>query len=270
MLVNGQPGDQIDATDRGLYYGDGLFETIAVRNGKTELWSAHMARLAEGCSRLGIAQPDLSLLAEEAAQLCADAEKAVLKIIITRGSGGRGYRAPEATQPTRLLQLHPWPAMADEATPFNLRRCRTTLGSNPALAGMKHLNRLEQVLARNEWNDESIQEGVMTDSHGNVIEGISSNLFAVRNGKLMTPNLSHSGVAGVMREKVLALAKELGIASEITTIHCDEMSQMDEIFMSNSILGIRPVARYEQTDYGDNPVTKKLMQALQAALEEEA
>ncbi len=269
MLVNGQPGNQIDATDRGLHYGDGLFETIAVHNGKTQLWSAHMARLAEGCSRLGIAQPDLSLLAEEAAQLCADADKAVLKIIITRGSGGRGYRVPEVSQPTRMLQLHSWPALADDVTPFTLRRCRTTLGCNPALAGIKHLNRLEQVLARQEWNDESIQEGVMTDSYGNVIEGISSNLFAARNGKLLTPEVKCCGVAGLMREKVLALAAELGIASEITTIHCDEMLQMDEVFMTNSILGIRPVARFEQTSYGENPVTKKLMQALQAVLEEE-
>lgn len=270
MLVNGQPGNQIDAADRGLHYGDGLFETIAVRNGKTQLWSAHMARLAEGCSRLGIAQPDLSQLAVEAAQLCTDIEKGVLKIIITRGSGGRGYRVPEVTRPTRLLQLHPWPAMADDATPFNLRRCHTVLGCNPTLAGIKHLNRLEQVLARNEWNDESIQEGVMTDIHGNVIEGISSNLFAVRHGKLLTPEVKRCGVAGVMRGKVLALAEELGIASEITTIHCDEMAQMDEVFMSNSILGIRPVVSFEQTHYGDNPVSKKLMQALQSALEDEA
>ncbi len=269
ILVNGQPSNHFDATDRGLHYGDGLFETIAIRNGRPQLWAAHMNRLADGCARLGIPQPDEGQLIDEVAQLCASAERVVLKIIITRGSAGRGYQAPEVTHPSRIVMRFPWPKQADDVTPFNLRLCRTLLSCNPSLAGMKHLNRLEQIVAHSEWDDESIQEGVMTNSEGNAIECISSNLFAVRGGMILTPDVSYCGVAGVMREKVLVLAEKMGITSEITTIHSDEISQMDEVFVTNSIIGIRPVARYEQTDYTDNIVTAKLKAALNEALEEE-
>lgn len=265
ILINGQPETHVDVTDRGLHYGDGLFETIAVRAGRPQLWQAHMVRLAEGCVRLGIPLPDVTLLAAEADQLCADADKAVVKIIVTRGSGGRGYRAPEAVQPTRIVARYPWPEYADAATPYNLRLCRTPLGCNPILAGIKHLNRLEQILARSEWSDDSIQEGVMCDTQGNVIECISANLFGVRNGTLMTPDLIRCGVAGVMRETVLGLAEKLGIPSEITTIHRDEIAQMDELFVTNAILGIRPVIRYEQSDYTQNTITKVLQNALEEA-----
>ncbi len=270
ILINGQQGSQLDITDRGLHYGDGLFETIAIRSGKPQLWLAHMDRLAAGCRRLGIVELDQQLLLKEATQLCADSDRAVLKIIITRGSGGRGYRVPQKPQPTRLLLSYPWPESADETSPYNLRLCQTFLSCNPALAGIKHLNRLEQVLARNEWDDDAIDEGVMTDQHGNVIEGIASNLFVVRGGELLTPDVSRCGVSGVMRAKVLELSAELGITSSTGTIHRDEMAQMDEVFMTNAILGIRPVARFEEVAYGDNPVTQRLQMALQHAMEEGA
>lgn len=270
ILINGVKTTQLDATDRGLHYGDGLFETIAVHQGRPQLWAAHMSRLVEGGARLGITLPDQAVLAAEAAQLCADSDKSVLKIIITRGSGGRGYRAPEAPQPNRLLMLYPWPEYADDPTPYTLRLCQTPLGCNPALAGIKHLNRLEQVVARSEWSDESIHEGVMTDTEGNVIECISSNLFAVYNGKLLTPDVSRCGVAGVMRASVLELAEKLGIPFEITTIHHDEMAEMNELFVTNAILGIRPVVRYEEVGYGENPVSQRLQGALKNSLGENA
>lgn len=270
ILINGEQTSQLDASDRGLHYGDGLFETIAVRHGRPQLWSAHMARLAEGCRRLGLPPPEVALLAAEAAQLTADSDKAVLKIMLTRGSGGRGYRAPNAPQPTRLLIRYPWPEYADEPTPYTLRLCQTPLACNPALAGMKHLNRLEQVMARSEWDDEEIDEGVMTDTAGHVIEGVSCNLFAVASGKLVTPDVSHCGVAGVMRGEVLRLAKALSIPLAITTIHRDEMAQMDELFVTNAILGIRAVARYEAVEYGENPICQRLQHALQDVLEEDA
>jgi 4-amino-4-deoxychorismate lyase len=268
ILINGQQCKQLDVSDRGLHYGDGLFETLAVRNGKPELWRAHMARLAEGCVRLGIAEPDQQVLLEEAKQLCHDSDRAVLKIIVTRGTGGRGYRPPSMPEPTRIVAKYPWPEYADDMSPYHLRFCQTPLGCNPALAGIKHLNRLEQVLARNEWDDDSIHEGLMCDRHGNVIEGISSNLFAVRDGALLTPETTHCGVDGVMREKVLALAKELGIPSAITTIHRDEITRMDGLFITNSIVGIRPVVQLAQTHYRDSMIITQLVEALPTALEE--
>lgn len=270
ILINGQQTSQLDISDRGLHYGDGLFETIAIRSGRLQFWQAHMARLSEGCKRLGIAEPDQQLLLNEATQLCSDSGSAVLKIIVTRGSGGRGYRPPQQSQPTRLLMSYPWPAHAEETTPYNLRLCQTPLGSNPVLAGIKHLNRLEQVVARNEWDDDAIQEGLMTDVDGNVIEGVSSNLFVVRGGVLLTPDLSRCGVNGVMRAKVLELAAKLRIPSVISTIHRDEMTQMDEVFVTNAILGIRPAMRFEDVTYGDNPISQRLLEALKRAMEEGA
>jgi 4-amino-4-deoxychorismate lyase len=270
ILINGEQRSQLDVADRGLHYGDGVFETIAVRDGKPQLWQAHMARLTEGCARLKIAEPDQQLLLNEAQQLCDDSDSAVLKIIVTRGVGGRGYRAPTTQEPTRIVANYPWPEYADDNTPYRLQFCHTPLGHNPALAGIKHLNRLEQVLARNEWSDDTIHEGLMSDCDGNVIEGVSSNLFAVRGGALLTPDVSRCGISGVMRGKVLMLAKELGIPFTITTIHRDEIVGMDGLFITNSILGIRPVAQLEQTRYRENAITTRLVEALPFALEEMA
>lgn len=268
ILVNGAQQQSLPATDRGLHYGDGLFETIAVIHGMPQLWEQHMQRLQNGCDRLGITPPDKTLLQAESAQLCADSERAVLKIIITRGSGGRGYRPPEAQQPNRIVIRYPWPEHVDSNDGLKLRLCKTTLGCNPALAGIKHLNRLEQVIARAEWQDESIAEGLMCDTKGNIIEGTMSNLFCVRDAVLITPDISQCGVAGVMRAQVLALAEQLHLDACVTSVTRSELEVMDEVFITNSILGIRQVAAFENVNYGDNPVTRRLQQALYASLEE--
>lgn len=262
ILVNGEASDCLDATDRGLHYGDGVFETIAIRHGVPQLWQWHMERLAEGCRRLAIPPPDETQLAAECTRLCGAEERAVLKVIITRGSGGRGYRPPTDAKPTRLLARYPWPDYPDVGEGVRLRLCATPLGCNAALAGIKHLNRLEQVLARSEWDDTSIHEGLMCDTQGYLIEGTMSNLFAVRGGVLYTPDLSGCGVAGVMRREVLRLAGELQIAVEFRRITPGELQEMDEVFMTNSIIGIWPVRRFDSAEYGANPLTCRLLQRL--------
>lgn len=269
ILLNGEPQQNLPATDRGLHYGDGVFETIAVVDGNPQLWSSHMRRLHLGCETLGIPLADETLLQREAGQLCAGLDRAVLKIIITRGSGGRGYRPPATSQPNRLLFRYPWPDYADSSEALHLRLCRTPLACNPVLAGIKHLNRLEHVIARSEWDDEGIAEGLMCDLHGNLIEGTMSNLFCVRNGVLLTPDLSRCGVEGIMRAEVLALADSTGIPYEVLSFGVTELDTMDEVFITNSILTIRPVASIGSVSYGDNPVTQRLQVALQQVLEEQ-
>ncbi|MEY3788203.1 MAG: hypothetical protein RLZ75_2410, partial [Pseudomonadota bacterium] len=179
ILVNGTPQTHIEISDRGFQYGDGLFETITVHNSKAVFLQQHINRLTAACQRLHIPTPDLDTLHTEIKHLCQHTEHSVLKIIITRGSGGRGYRQPDNIQPTRILSLHPFPTYPDSyyQQGITARFCDTRLGLNPTLAGMKHLNRLEQVLARAEWQDDSVQEGIMLDINDCVIEGTMSNLF---------------------------------------------------------------------------------------------
>ncbi len=164
-----------------------------------------------GCARLGIAAPDAAQLRAETDALLAGAavERAVLKIILGRGPGGRGYRPPAGTRPTRILTLHPWPA--GPSHPAALRLCATRLGINPALAGIKHLNRLEQVLARAEPEDAAFDEGVMCDTEGRIVEAVQHNLFLVWDNALYTPPVHRCGVAGIMRALVLEAAAGQGI-----------------------------------------------------------
>ncbi len=269
ILLNGKPQDVISATDRGLHYGDGLFETLAILNGKAQFWAAHMERLLDGCSRLAIPLPDEKRLQEETRRVAAGWERAVVKIIITRGSGGRGYRPPVSPDPQRLVMRYPWPDYVLPPEGITLRYCQTPLACNPHFAGIKHLNRLEQVMARNEWSDDSIHEGLMSDLDGHVIEGTTTNLFAIRDGVLLTPDLARCGVAGVMRREVLLLAQKLDIPCEFASLQSSELERMDELFVTNSIIGIWPVARLGQTRFAEGPVTARLMSALNLIMEQE-
>lgn len=268
ILLNGKPQDLIPASDRGLHYGDGVFETLAINNGKPQFWTAHMERLLDGCSRLVIPLPDVACLKAETTQVADGCERAVIKIIITRGSGGRGYRPPASPEPQRLVMHYPWPDYVVPQEGITLRQCLTPLSCNPRLAGIKHLNRLEQVMARAEWGDDLVHEGLMLDLDGNVIEGTMSNLFAVRNGVLLTPDLTRCGVAGVMRHQVLLLAHKLGITCEIVQLRAAELEGMDELFVTNSVIGIWPVSCLGEARYGEAPITQRLISALNLMMEQ--
>lgn len=260
MLINGQPAAHVSAQDRGLHYGDGVFETLAVRDGKPLLWERHMQRLHAGCARLGIPAPAEALLAAETGQICASAAHAVLKIIVTRGEGVRGYRAVPPGHTTRLVALYPWPDWPDTNAQYGVRVrvCDTRLARNPALAGIKHLNRLEQVLARNEWQDASIAEGLMLDTADHVIEGTMSNLFVVKEGRLWTPEVASSGVAGIMRGAIVELAARHAIACEITTLSLQQLREADEIFLSNSLMAVWPVRELDGVHYAPGPLTQRV------------
>ncbi len=264
MLINGIATNLLPASDRGLQYGDGLFETIAVVDGEPQLWAAHIARLASGCAALQLPPPDGELLLQEARQLCAESEKAILKIIITRGSGGRGYRFPETVEATRLLSVHPWPDYPHTHYQHGIAAmvCDTRLASHSALAGIKHLNRLEQVLARNEWQRSDVHEGLMLDSHGNVIEGTMSNLFIIEGDTLITPQLHECGINGVMRETVLTLALQLNITTRIETVSLARLKAASACFVTNSIIGLWPLRTLDDITYQQTKITQDLIHAL--------
>jgi 4-amino-4-deoxychorismate lyase len=264
--INGVAADCVDSGDRGLLYGDGLFETMAVRAGRVSSWPRHMARLQAGCERLGIPAADTMQLAQEAGELLAGAGRAVLKVIVTRGSGGRGYRVPGKMTPRRILQLHSWPELPPAATEAGVaaRLCTTRLCHNPLLAGIKHLNRLEQVLARQEWHDPQIAEGLLLDQDGRLVEGTMSNLFLVRQNGLLTPALRSCGVAGIMRSIVLEQAERLSIPVQIRALDMNDLQTADEVFVCNSLIGIWPVIAVDGRPYRKGEITMRMQQRLQA------
>ena len=268
-IINGRMTDCVASSDRGLLYGDGLFETIAVVEGEPAHWQQHLQRLQAGCARLGIEAVDELLLAEEYRQLVDGAGRAVVKIIVTRGSGGRGYRVPARPAPTRILQLHDWPDLppACARQGVAVRMCDMRLGHNPRLAGIKHLNRLEQVLARQEWDDTGIMEGLLLDSGNHLVEGTMSNLFLVRDGVLLTPDLQRCGVAGIMRSQLLALADQLSINTEICQLGMADLQAAEEVFICNGLIGIWPVISIDDRKYTRGIITSRLQDLLASETE---
>jgi 4-amino-4-deoxychorismate lyase len=267
-LINGKPADCIPVADRGLQYGDGLFETMAVVNTRLPFWPYHYQRLLHGCARLQMPIPNLSELQTDLAQLLDIVPRAIIKLILTRGGGPRGYAPPLTTVPTRILQQFPWPDIPTTHTSegVRVRRCQLELAQQPRLAGIKHLNRLEQVLARAEWNDPSIAEGLVGDANGHVIEAIAHNVFIVEAGCLMTPSLAQCGVAGVMREWILEQAPNWGIATQVLDISWQRLSRANEVFLCNSVHGIWPVRQFEAHRYTVGPVTKQISHAYEHRL----
>ena len=240
VWINGKPATQIDYRDRGLQYGDGLFETMRVHDGRIALLSHHLDRLLLGCRRLRIPAPGRRVLQREILRAAADRPEAVLKLIVTRGIGERGYRAPQPCHPSRLvicddLSLH---RAGDSGKAVRVRLCRTRLSDNIALAGLKTLNRLDSVLARNEWRDPRISEGLMLDRDGHIVCGTMSNVFAGRNGRFVTPVLDRCGVAGVMRRWVLDAAQQQRMNIREGHLSIAHLLRADEIFLTNAVVGI--------------------------------
>ena len=260
MLVNGECKEHIPISDRGFQYGDGLFETIEVTNGQAVFLDRHLDRLNAGCRRLYIPFPGSKLLNLEVEKLSQHSSKAVLKLILTRGSGGRGYRQPDVIQPTRVLSLYPFPDYPDSYKEQGIvaRFCDTRLGLNPALAGIKHLNRLEQILARAEWTDPGIQEGIMLDINDYVIEGTMTNLFFIKNNTLYTSSLVQSGVAGIMRSIIMTISSGHGLSVIEHTFTKDELLLADEVFVCNSIIGIWPIKQIATANFPVGLITRQI------------
>lgn len=260
FLVNGKQKHCIDIADRGFQYGDGLFETIAIYRGIPVFLAQHLARLEQGCERLLIPFPGRQLLTDEIYRLIDTTFHAVLKLTLTRGCGGRGYRPPENATTSRVLSLHPYPDYPDFLAQqgINARFCTFRLGVNPRLAGLKHLNRLEQVLARAEWQDHNIREGIMMDIHGHIIEGTMSNLFCVKNGTVFTPILDVNGVEGVIRSVILNSIGHIGLKCELTRLNKADILGADELFVTNSIIGVWPIRQIGKYSFEVGPITRRV------------
>ena len=256
VLVNGRAEDRVSVLDRGLAYGDGLFETIRFLGAKAPLWPRHMQRLQDGCRRLSLSVPDPAILLAEAQAVSRDLPQSVVRITLTRGTGERGYKPPVSAQATRIVAAFD-PPPRDEAAcaeGIRVRLCATRLALQSKLAGLKHLNRLEQVLARAEWDDPAIAEGLLCDADGLAISTTAANLFAVFGGVLATPAVDRCGIAGVARAEVLSARPH----AQVRPITLKELRRADELFLSSSVRGILPVRELDGQAFAVGAVTRAL------------
>jgi 4-amino-4-deoxychorismate lyase len=256
-LVDGEISDQVSAADRGLRYGDGLFETIYVIGGQPRFWQGHMDRLSAGCEQLGIPVTPQAVLLRELKTVCAGRPDCTVRIVITRGAAGPDYAPVIPSQPNRIVSAHALPQSTENNALFGIRArlCNLRLGIQPALAGLRHLNRLEQVTARSEWDDPLIHEGILLDSEDHVISGISSNIFLVYSERLLTPRLDRCGIRGVMRAAILNAFRP---RCEQRRLMLDMLPEAHEIFICDSVQGVLPVTRIDHWEYEIGPVTREV------------
>ncbi len=259
VLCAGRRIEGVGSDDRGLAYGDGLFETLLVHAGQPVWWAAHWQRLRHGAHVLRIPMPEEANTLGHCMDLIAGQRRCVLKIILTRGGGGRGYRPPSDPLPTLVISAHP--DVTAPESPIRLRWCNTTLSMQPALAGIKHLNRLEQVLARQECCDESFFDGLMRDQAGRVVCTTSANVFALIDGCWRTPPVAQCGVAGTVRGWLLA---NLHGATEAEIVD-EDLTRAEAVFVCNALRGILSVDAIGNRLWPSNAATDAVRRQLNDA-----
>jgi len=261
VLVNGKPADSINTSDRGLNYGDGLFETMVVVDGRVRFFDEHLTRLQEGCQRLAIPMPRTDAIAADLATLVAAQSEAafVFKVLLTRGLSGRGYLPSKESTTTRVSSRHKLPPDLSELWQNGLvvHVCKARLAINPILAGLKHTNRLEQVLGSIERVDTQYNEGLMLSTENLVVEGTKSNIFWRTGGEFFTPSLENSGVAGVSRAKVIELLEDDKQKVNIGDYSLAEVHSADLVFMTNSTMLVAQVVRLQAGAELEDTIWKK-------------
>lgn len=243
--VNGERENQIRLDDRAVQFGDGCFTTARIVDGTIAYLTEHINRLREATTALMISNMDWSILEKEmqgAACYCKDPE-AVLKVIITRGPGKRGYSTLGCHQPTRIMLLSTapkqYPLLRQRGVRLTLSPIR--LGINPMLAGIKHLNRLEQVLIRFHLDQTDADEALVLDTDGKLVECCAANIFWRKGGCLFTPSLENAGVRGITRDRLIRRAKELGYFCQTVRTDSTELEYAEEVLICNSLMPVLPV-----------------------------
>ena len=259
-LVNGHHEPLMSPADRGLAYGDGVFRTMRIERGLVCCWDLHYHKLRNDCAALKLACPTAEVLLDDIGRLFASEEVAVAKIIITRGAGARGYAITTPAPPTRVVLKSSFPAYASEnfTIGVDLHLCQLRLARQPRLAGIKHLNRLENVMARMEWTESRFADGLLLDDKGRVIECTMSNLFARFGKMLLTPDLTQCGVAGITRQRILELAPQLGYRPRVAHLPLSRLMQADEIIICNSLYGAWQVKSLNEQHWQPQPLAAKL------------
>ncbi len=251
--------DAVLAEGRGFAYGDGVFETMRAIGGSIPWWPGHRARLALGAARLRIPLPSAERLDSELHDWLSAHRDAAIKLVVTRGSGGRGYTPMLHAPPVWMLVASDLPAPMRPGG-LVVRWCETRLARQPLLAGIKHCNRLEQVLARAEWTDPAIDEGLMRDTEGDVIAATAANLFVLREGHWWTPPVDRCGIAGVCRSWALR-----AFAAGERRLNVEDIGTADAVVLCNALRGILPVARLGDRVWAPHPAVEDARRRLAAA-----
>lgn len=265
VLVNGEFKTTIDVFDRGFMYGDGVFETIRVVNGQPLLWDYHIKRLTHGCSVLKIPtdrntvqqlRTGLDTVVAEAGSIN---KTCVVKLVVSRGAGGRGYQLPELPSVNKVIICYPAPEYppSHSSVGINMLTCQHRLSENPVLAGIKHLNRLDQVLASAELTGE-VAEGLMLNQAGQVIEGTKSNVIFFEERGIVSPDTRLCGVDGVARQYIFDNVSELGLDARIDTVKPSEIGRFKGMAIINSVLGLWPVSRLDGRELPLSPLASEL------------
>jgi len=297
VLINGVRSEYLNVMDRSIHYGDGIFETIlcltpdvsATADAYTEdnrgssiklcYWHQHYQRLQQSAERLQLDCPDEGVLLADIQKLLQDdmpSKACAIKIILSRGTGDRGYPYPKRQAESRIVSVSAIDAayssiLSGHLLTGELYLCQQPVSINTGLAGLKHLNRLDNVIARNEFatrKDGPFIDGLMLNDESVVIEGSMSNLFAVSDDLLITPDLQRSGVNGVMRDVVIDLARSNEIDVRVRELKSDELLSMDALFITNSLIGMKAASRLLDMDYAQSQMPVRLFEKLQQTLED--
>jgi 4-amino-4-deoxychorismate lyase len=240
--INGKQVKQLSVKNRGFSYGDGLFTTGKISNGCVEMLPLHITRLIDGCIKLKIEQPNMNELKNELQKIACSYTKAVIKVVITAGEGGRGYSRLGTSSPTVVISVSAYPEHYPlwKKNGINLGISSLQLGINPMLSGLKHLNRLEQVLIREELDNRVEDDLLVTNINGHIIETSCANLFWIIDGQYYTPNITHSGVAGLVRANILINIPNVILDDFVLS----DVEQAQSMFICNSVMGIVPIKTF--------------------------
>ncbi|WP_286268801.1 aminodeoxychorismate lyase [Thalassotalea hakodatensis] len=240
--LNGIRTEDISITDRGLAYGDGVFTTAKIVDGTILLLMEHIERLKESCARIALSDIDWHALKAELVKQSTAFPLAVLKVMITAGTGGRGYSRIGVSKPNVIVMVHEFPKhyIDWQQAGVSIGIAKTRLGINPNLAGIKHLNRLEQVLIRKELDESQWQDLIVTDVQNNIVETSCANVFWIKNNDVFTPELGSSGVSGLLRNQTIRQLSEIKLIKE----PLDSLVDIDAMIICNSVMGYVPVKNF--------------------------
>jgi len=267
MLLNGEPQSQIAMTDRGLTLGDGFFTTLQIKQQRPLLWALHVERLRWCAERLHFPELDIPRLYERLCSQLVGIEQGCCKILYTRGSGARGYGILGCQAPNELISVHDYPDLYRkwQQSGIQLAVCQERLGLTPLLAGIKSLNRLEQVLLKAELENRGMPEGLVLDTEGMVVETVAANVFWRQDSVVYTPDLALSGVAGVMRAWILGYLEQQGIRCQPIRANLATVKAADEVWISNSLMEVVPVTGIEDVTYQNHAMARQLQAAFLSA-----